>query len=94
MAGSTWRATIELRGDVAGDSDSVPRRHGDGQRVASTIAAAGAAELPLKIEHPGVWRSAVLQQRAGDMSPPSAGRTGRDDHVPWAQIVQPQGVGG
>jgi hypothetical protein len=35
MAGSTWRATIELRGDVAADSDSVPPRHGDAQRALS-----------------------------------------------------------
>jgi hypothetical protein len=80
--------------DVAGDSDSVPRRHGDAQGVAVTIATAGAAELALKVEHLGVRRSVVLQQRGGDVSPPSAGRTARDDHMPWAQIVQPQGVAG
>jgi hypothetical protein len=70
------------RGGSAGDSDSVSRRHGDGQPVASTIATAGAAELPLKVEQFGVPRSAVLQQRGGDVSPPSARRTGRDDHMP------------
>jgi hypothetical protein len=80
---------LELRGDAAGDSDSVPRRHGDGQRVASTIATAGAAELPLKVEQPGVRRSAVVQQRGRDVSPPSAGRTARDDHMRRAQVVQP-----
>jgi hypothetical protein len=71
-----------------GDSDSVSRRHGDGQR-ASTIATAGAAKLPLKVEQLGVWRSAVLQQRGGDVGASSADRAGRDDHMPWAQIVQP-----
>ena len=36
----------------------------------------------------------MLQQRSSDMSPLSAGPTGRDDHVPWAQIVQPQRIAG
>jgi hypothetical protein len=89
MAGSKRRDTIELRGDVAGDSDSVPRRHGDAQRVASTIATAGAAEHLLKVEQFGVPRSAVLQQRGGNVSPSSACRTARDDHMPWAQIIEP-----
>jgi hypothetical protein len=52
---------LTFRGDVAGDRDPVPRRHGDGQRVAAAIATAGAVELPLHVEQFGVPRSAVLQ---------------------------------
>jgi hypothetical protein len=36
--------------------------------------------------------SAALQQRGGDVTPPSADGAGRDDHVPGAQVVQPQGI--
>jgi hypothetical protein len=50
------------------------------------IATAAAAEFPLKVEHPGVRRSAVLQQRGGDMSPPSANRTARNGHMPSADV--------
>jgi hypothetical protein len=54
-----------------------------------TIATAGAPKLPLKVAQPVVGRSVVLQQRGGDVSPPSADGTGRDDHMPWAQIIEP-----
>jgi len=78
-----------LRGGSAGESHSGPRRHRDGQGIASRIATAGAAELLPKIEQFGVPRSAVLQQRGGNVSPSLACRTARDDYMPWAQISEP-----
>ena len=56
------------------------------------IAAAAAAKLPLEVEQPGVRRPAVLQQPGVDVGPLSAGRTGREDHMPGAQIVEPDGI--
>jgi hypothetical protein len=36
----------------------------------------------------------VLQQRGRDVGASSADYTSRDDHMPWAQVVHPQGVAG
>jgi hypothetical protein len=38
------------------------------------------------------FRPAVLQQPGIDVGPLSAGRTGREDHMPGAQIVEPDGI--
>jgi hypothetical protein len=56
------------------------------------IATAAAAKLPLEVEQPGVRRPAVLDQPGVDMGPLSAGGTGREDHMPGAQIVEPDGI--
>jgi hypothetical protein len=56
------------------------------------IAAAAAAKLPLDVEQPGVWRPAVLQHLGVDVGPPSAGRTGGEDHMPGAQIIEPDRI--
>jgi hypothetical protein len=39
-----------------------------------------------KVEQSRVRRPAVLQRPSVDVGPLSAGRTGRDDHMPGAQI--------
>jgi hypothetical protein len=56
------------------------------------IAAAAAAKFPLEVEQPGVRRPAVLQQPGVDVGPLSAGRTGREDQMPGAEIVEPDGM--
>jgi hypothetical protein len=56
------------------------------------IAAAAAAKLALEVEEPGVRRPAMLQQPGVDVGPPSAGATGRDDHMPCAQVVEADGI--
>jgi hypothetical protein len=56
------------------------------------IAAAAAAELPLEVKQPGVRRPAMLEQPGVDVGPLSAGGTGRDDHMPGAQILEPDGI--
>ena len=38
--------------------------------------------------------SAVLQQLGGDVGAAPAGGAGRDDHMPGAQIVEPDGIAG
>ena len=86
-----WRARSIGRAATA-DRDSVPRRHGDAQGVATVIAAAAAAKLPLEVEQLGVGRAAVLQQPGVNVGPLSAGATGREDHMPGAQIVEPDGI--
>jgi hypothetical protein len=48
--------------------------------------------LPLEVEQPGVRWPAVLQQPGVDVGPLSAGRTGREDHMPGAQIIEPDGI--
>jgi hypothetical protein len=60
-------------------------------RVLPVIAAAAAAELALEVEQPGEGRPAVLQQPGVDAGAPSAGATGRDDHLPGAQVVEADG---
>ena len=80
--------TISLRRN----DGALPRSHRHVQGVASTIVAAATGKPPLNIEQLGVRRPAVPQQRGSDVSPISAGRTGRDDHVPWAQNVHPQRI--
>ncbi len=87
----TWRVRSIGRAGTA-ERRSVPRRHGDGQGVALAITAAAAAKLALEVEQPGVGWPAVLQQPGVDVSPLSAGRTGREDHMPGAQIVEPDGI--
>ena len=67
-------------------------RHGDDQGVALAIATAAAAKLALEVEQLGVRRPAVLQQPGVDVGPLSAGGTGRDDHMPGAQIVEPDRI--
>ena len=59
---------------------------------ASPIPAAAAAKLPLEVEQLGIRRPAVLQQPGVDVGPLSAGRAGRDDHMPGAQVVEPDGI--
>jgi hypothetical protein len=56
------------------------------------VAAADAAKLPLEVEQSGVGRPAMLQQPGVDVGPFSAGCTGYDDHMPGAQIVEPDGI--
>jgi hypothetical protein len=56
------------------------------------IAATAAAKLAFKVEQLGVRRSAVLQQPSVDAGPLSAGSAGRDNHMPGAQIVEPDGI--
>jgi hypothetical protein len=75
-----------------GERCSVPRRHGDAEGVALAIAAAAAAKLPLEVEQSGVGRPAVLQQPGVNMGPLSTGGAGREDHMPGAQIVEPDGI--
>ena len=87
----TWRARSIGRAGTA-ERRLVPRRHGDAQGVALAIAATAAAKLPLEVEQPGVRRPAVLQQLRVDVGPLSAGGTGRDDHMPGAQIIEPDGI--
>src|SRR5919106_807852 len=86
-AGTGERPRIRDRGRL-----SVPRRHGDAQAVALAIAAAAAAKLALEVEQPGVRRPAMLQQPGIDAGPLSASRTGREDHMPGPQIVEPDGI--
>jgi hypothetical protein len=87
----TWRARSIGRAGTA-ERRSVPRRHGDAQGVALVIAAAAAAKLSLEVYKSGVRRPAVLQEPGVDVGPLSAGGTGRDDHMPGAQIVEPDRV--
>jgi hypothetical protein len=56
------------------------------------IATAAAAKIPLEVEQFGVRRAPVLQQPGVDLGPLSAGCTGRDDHMPGAQVVEPDGI--
>jgi hypothetical protein len=56
------------------------------------IAAGGAAKLPLEVKELGVRQPAVLEQPGVDVSPLPAGGTGRDDDMPGAQIVEPDGI--
>jgi hypothetical protein len=86
-----WRARSTGRA-ATDERRSIPRRHRNGQGVAMGIAAAGAAKLPLEVEQLGVRRPAVLQQPGVDVGALSAGGTGRKDHVPAAQIVEPHGI--
>ena len=64
----------------------------DTLRCCLAIAAATAAKLALEVEQPGVGRPAVLQQSGADMGPLPAGRTGRGDHMPSAQVTEPDRV--
>jgi hypothetical protein len=47
---------------------------------------------PLEVEQPREWRPAVLEQLGVDVGPLPAGSTGRKDHMPRAQVLEPNGI--
>jgi lambda family phage tail tape measure protein len=87
----TWRARSIGRAGTD-ERRSVSRRHGNAQGVALVVAAAAAAKLPLKVDQSGVWRPTMLQQPGVHVGPAPAGAAGRDDHMPGAQILEPDGI--
>ena len=86
----TWRARSIGRAGTA-ERRSVPRRHGDAQGVAR--------RLPQLLQRSFRWRSSSLvyggrrcEQLRVDVGPLSAGGTGREDHMPGAQIIEPDRI--
>ena len=52
----------------------------------------GLGKLALQVEQTGVRRPAMLQQPGVDVGLLSAGCAGREDHMPGAQVVEPDGI--
>ena len=80
LSGSSAAPAVAI---VAGDSDSVPRRHGDGQRVAST---SPLSSMVARHAEPAMTREVVSRSspRASWSGPCPSGRTATSYELRWA----------